>query len=39
METECGLDNLNHDMEVDNSSQHAGQEIVNKILEKYLNKK
>jgi len=38
METECGLDNLNHDMEVDNSSQHAGQEIVTKIVEKYLDK-
>ena len=39
METECGLDNLKHDMEVDNSSHDAGEEIVHKIVERFLDKK
>ena len=37
METECGLDNLKHDMEVDNSEQNSGDQIVDSIVERYLS--
>ena len=38
METECGLDNLQHDLVVDNSQPDAGAEIVKNIVEKYWRK-
>ena len=38
METECGLDRLQHDLVVDNSQQNSGSEIVENIVEKYLRK-
>ena len=38
METECGLDRLQHDLVVDNSQHDSGAEIVKNIVEKYLKK-
>lgn len=38
METECGLDSLQHDLVVDNSKQNSGAEIVENIVEKYVRK-